>query len=239
MDLDGRRDFRKSVEEMIDSWLWEMNNQLLNRIPDPVDYIEMRRRTFGSDLTMNLCRIGLGDAVPPEIYRTGPMQSLQNAAQDYAMLLNDVFSYQKEIEFEGEIHNGILVVQNFFDCDYATGLRIIDDLMNSRMRQFQHVVAHELPTLYDDFDLDDTARDALDGYVKELENWLSGILVWHRECFRYKEADLIEDRAGLTRRLPHPLGPRHLGDPHQVPPPRTGSRRGELTGPLRFHSFAP
>ncbi|MET9478694.1 terpene synthase family protein [Streptomyces sp. NPDC006638] len=204
MDLDGRRAFRKSVEDMIDSWVWEMNNQILNRIPDPVDYIEMRRRTFGSDLTMNLCRIGLGDAVPPEIYRTGPMQSLQNAAQDYAMLLNDVFSYQKEIEFEGEIHNGILVVQNFFDCDYATGLRIIDDLMNSRMRQFQHVVANELPTLYDDFDLDDTARDALDGYVKELENWLSGILVWHRDCFRYRESDLIEDRAGLTRRLPPP-----------------------------------
>ena len=51
------------------------------------------------------------------------MRSLENAAADYASLLNDVFSYQKEIEFEGEVHNGVLVVQNFFDCDYAAGAR--------------------------------------------------------------------------------------------------------------------
>ena len=118
------------------------------------------------------------------------MKSLENAAADYCCLLNDVFSYQKEIEFEGEIHNGLLVVRNFFDCDHPTALRIVDDLMTSRMRQFQHVAAHELPVLYDDFKLDEEARATLDGYVRELENWMSGILVWHRDCRRYTEADL-------------------------------------------------
>ncbi|MGW6235309.1 family 2 encapsulin nanocompartment cargo protein terpene cyclase [Streptomyces sp. NPDC055094] len=202
MDLDARRVFRKSVVDMTDSWLWELANQTQNRIPDPVDYIEMRRQTFGSDMTMSLSRLSHGRVVPPEIYRSGPMRSMENAAQDYATLLNDVFSYQKEIEFEGEVHNGVLVVQNFFNCDYPTGLAIIDDLMNSRMSQFQHVVANELPTLYDDFDLDADARRVLDGYVKELENWLSGILNWHHGCKRYKEAELLEDRAGVPRWLP-------------------------------------
>ncbi|MCF3961180.1 germacradienol/geosmin synthase, partial [Streptomyces fuscigenes] len=40
-----------------------------------------------------------------------------------------------------------------------------------------------------DFELDGAARAALAGYVKELENWLSGILVWHEGCHRYTEAD--------------------------------------------------
>ncbi|MEV7841992.1 hypothetical protein AB0O77_32995, partial [Streptomyces albidoflavus] len=31
---------------------------------------------------------------------------------DYGALINDVFSYQKEVEFEGEIHNAVLVTQN-------------------------------------------------------------------------------------------------------------------------------
>ncbi|SCF89173.1 family 2 encapsulin nanocompartment cargo protein terpene cyclase [Streptomyces sp. MnatMP-M17] len=202
MELDARRTFRDAVEEMIGSWYWELVNQAQHRIPDPVDYMEMRRRTFGSNMTMSLSRIGHGRVVPPEIYRTGPMKSLENAAQDYACLMNDVFSYQKEIEFEGEIHNGVLVVQNFFDCDYPTALAVVDDLMKSRMSQFQHVVAHELPTLYDDFGLDDDARRVLDGYVKELENWLSGILVWHRDCHRYKESDLLHDRVGIARWSP-------------------------------------
>lgn len=201
MDPEARRTFRADVEDMTASWVWELANQLQNRIPDPVDYIEMRRRTFGSNMTMSLSRIGHGRVVPPEIYASGPMRSLENAAQDYACLMNDLFSYQKEIEFEGEIHNGVLVVQSFFNCDYPTGVEIVHDLMKGRMRQFQHVVANELPVLYDDFDLTVEARWVLDGYVKELENWLSGILVWHNDCHRYKEEDLLHDRAGTTRRL--------------------------------------
>ncbi|MEE1930076.1 terpene synthase family protein [Streptomyces sp. TRM 70351] len=201
MPEEGRRKFRTAVEEMTASWLWELANQAQNRIPDPVDYVEMRRHTFGSGMTKSLARLRHGHTLPEELFRSGTMASLENAASDYACLLNDVFSYQKEIEVEGEVHNGVLVVQNFFGCDYPTGLRIVDDLMRSRMSQFQHVVAHELPVLCDDFELDGGQRAALDGYVRDLENWLSGILVWHRDCHRYAEADLHRPFA-----LPVPTG---------------------------------
>ncbi|MEU1626362.1 family 2 encapsulin nanocompartment cargo protein terpene cyclase [Streptomyces sp. NPDC020096] len=205
MAVSARRRFRTAIEDMISSWLWELANQAQNRIPDPVDYIEMRRATFGSDLTMSLCRLAHGKEIPPEIYHSGPMRSLENSAADYACLMNDVFSYQKEIEFEGEIHNGILVVQNFFNCDYPTGLAIVDDLMTSRMRQFEHVAAHELPVLYDDFKLGEAARRILDGYVRELQNWMAGILTWHQGCHRYEEAEL-RHRAGALWRLGGPTG---------------------------------
>ncbi|MDT0447086.1 terpene synthase family protein [Streptomyces johnsoniae] len=190
MTVAARRRFRETIDVMTASWVWELDNQAQNRIPEPVDYVEMRRMTFGSDLTMCLCRLGHGPKVPQEIYRSGPIRSLENAASDYACLMNDVFSYQKEIEYEGEIHNGLLVVRDFFDCDYPAALRIINDLMSERMRQFQHVAAHELPVLYDDFGLDDEVRGILDGYVRDLENWLAGILNWHRYCRRYRESDL-------------------------------------------------
>jgi germacradienol/geosmin synthase len=191
-----------------------MANQAAHRIPDPVDFIEMRRRTFGSDLTMALARIGHGDGIPPEVYASGPMKSLENAAQDYGMLINDVFSYQKEIEFEGEVHNLVLVVQNFFDVDYPTGLAIVHDLMTSRMKQFEHVVAHELPFLYDDFELGPEARRSLDGYVQELRDWMSGILVWHRDCLRYGEADIVRHHRPEPEPVPVALtipGPTGLG----------------------------
>ncbi|MEU6225417.1 germacradienol/geosmin synthase Cyc2 [Streptomyces sp. NPDC047042] len=194
MTPDQRRTFRAAVDVMTESWVWELLNQSQNRIPDPIDYLEMRRATFGSDLTMSLCRIGHGRTVPPEIYRSGPVQSLEKAASDYAMLINDVFSYQKEIQYEGEIHNGILVVQNFFGCDYPTALGIIHDLMTQRMQQFEHVAAHEFPVLYEDFKLTDEARATMDGYVAELRNWLSGILNWHQQVPRYK-SDHLASRA--------------------------------------------
>lgn len=193
-----RRTLRDSVDVMLESWLWELSNQLQNRIPDPVDYLEMRRATFGSDLTMSLCRMGHGPAVPEEVYRSGPVRSLENAAADYAMLMNDIFSHQKEIEYEGEIHNGILVVRNFFGCDYPKALRVVHDLMTQRMQQFEHVVAHELPVLYADFALTDEARDALNGYVADLRNWMAGILKWHQDCRRYGARDLARRAHGFV-----------------------------------------
>ncbi|MFD5748044.1 germacradienol/geosmin synthase [Streptomyces sp. NPDC127033] len=198
----ARRALRTAVEDMTASWVWELTNQAQNRIPDPVDYLEMRRATFGSDLTMALARLGHGRELPPEVRRSGPMRSLEKAAQDYACLLNDVFSYQKEIEFEGEAHNALLVVQNFFNCGYPAALTIVDDLMKSRMRQFQHVVAEELPVLYDDMELDADTRRVLDGRVRELEDWLAGILNWHHGCRRYKEHEILEDRSRTGRWAP-------------------------------------
>lgn len=216
MTAEARRTFRKAIEDMTQSWLWELANQAQNRVPDPVDYIEMRRLTFGSDLTMSLCRLSRGPSVPPEVYRSDEMRSLENAAADYACMLNDVFSYQKEIEYEGEVHNCILVVQDFFGCDYAEGLAVVDDVMKSRMEQFQHLVAHELPVLYDDMDLGPEAREALEGYVQDLRDWMAGILNWHRGCRRYRDEDLRRVHAvrhgGRPRpRLDIPDGPTGLG----------------------------
>ncbi|NBE56942.1 germacradienol/geosmin synthase [Streptomyces sp. YC537] len=208
MSAKDRAAFRRTVEDMTASWVWELVNQAQHRIPDPVDYIEMRRLTFGADMTMRLCRIKHGERVPDAVYRSGPVRSLENSAVDYASLLNDLFSYQKEIEYEGEVHNGVLIVQNFFDVDYATGVALVDDLMNARLRQFQHVVRHELPVLYEDMELDAPTREILDGYVRELRDWMAGILHWHRECRRYREQDL---RAGTGARPWRLGGPTGLG----------------------------
>lgn len=182
--------FRRAVEVMLDSWLWELANQAQNRIPDPVDYIEMRRRTFGSDLTMSLSRIGHDRRVPPEIYRSRPVQAMENSAMDYAMLVNDVFSYQKEIQYEGEIHNAVLVVENFLGIDRARALHVVGDLLNSRLREFQHVTETELPILFTDFDLAPEARETLLAYAQELRDWMAAVLNWHRDCHRYGPEDL-------------------------------------------------
>ncbi|MFJ8806187.1 germacradienol/geosmin synthase Cyc2 [Streptomyces sp. NPDC102490] len=218
MTPEERRPLRTAVDTMTEAWVWELSNQIQNRVPDPVDYLEMRRATFGSDLTLGLCRAGHGPAVPPEVYRSGPVRSLENAAIDYACLLNDVFSYQKEIEYEGEIHNAVLVVQNFFGVDYPAALSVVQDLMNQRMRQFEHVVAHELPVVYDDFQLSDEARTVMHGYVVDLQNWMAGILNWHRNVPRYRAEYLASRTHGfLPDRIPAAPVPTRVAAPLDRP----------------------
>ncbi|MFK0201927.1 terpene synthase family protein [Streptomyces lavendulae] len=195
-----RAEFRATLVSMLESWVWETENQIQNRIPDPVDYAEMRRHTFGSHLTMYLCRLGqAGRGIPEEIYRSGTIRSLENAAADTACMLNDIFSYQKEVEVEGEVHNYVLVTRNFFDIGYEQALHICHDLMTQRTEEFEHIVATQLPLLYDDWKLDRDARAGLDAYVVELKDWLAGILNWHRKCRRYREEDLHRPADGLHR----------------------------------------
>ncbi len=105
--------------------------------------------------------------------------------------------------------------------------------MTGRMREFQHVAANELPVLYDDFDLPAETREILDGHVKELENWMSGILTWHQDCHRYREEELRVLPGTSGRSLPSPgtLGPTGLGTSSLRPTPPHTDRPDTPTRP--------
>ncbi|MGW8764964.1 terpene synthase family protein [Streptomyces sp. NPDC055815] len=207
MAPEARAQLRTAIDAMLDSWLWELHNQAQHRVPDPVDYIEMRRSTFGSELTLLMSRLRRTEVLPPELYRSGTVRALENAVMDYGALINDLFSYQKEIEVEGEVHNGVLVLQKFFDCDYPTAVAMVHDLMRGRLRQYEHLKQREVPLLYEDFGLDQEGRAAFEAYLRELEDWLAGILNWHQGVRRYRAEDV---RAGsgtpLIGRGPTGLG---------------------------------
>ena len=199
----GRRAARTAVMRMLESWPWELANQLQHRIPDPVDYIEMRRGTFGADLTMSLSRITRERDLPPEFFDSRTMQSIHNAAMDYLAFANDIFSYQKEIEFQGELHNLVLVIQKFLEVTRDESVRLVNELMTARIHQFEHLIATELPVLVERFALHESARVALTAHLDEIRDWLAGVLHWHQETTRYRESEL---RPALRLNIPTGLG---------------------------------
>ncbi|HEX4213698.1 MAG TPA: germacradienol/geosmin synthase [Candidatus Dormibacteraeota bacterium] len=202
--------FRGAIEDMTQSWLWELANQALNRIPDPVDYVEMRRRTFGSDLTMSLSWLADPVVIPDAVRRHRVVREMETAAQDYGGFTNDLFSYQKEVEFEGELHNLVLVVQRFLGVDRLMARDVVADLMAARMRQFEHLLANDLPALLDGPGIDGAVRAAIVRRAANLKDWMAGILEWHRTTHRYAESDLRRDQPRETngdfRFLPTGLG---------------------------------
>ncbi len=204
---------RRAVESMTSSWLWELANQAQNRIPDPIDYVEMRRRTFGADLTKALSR---GHAVPPALHRTRPVQTLENTATDVACLLNDLYSYRKEIQYEGELNNAVLVVRNFLDCTEERAFAVVTDLVHARLAEFDHAATTELPALY----RDDTTEETLLGFVQDLRDWTAGIFHWHENTSRYAEPELNY----------HPA---------PVPVPTFGGPTGIGTSSLRISALLP
>ncbi|MFF5991373.1 terpene synthase family protein [Prauserella flavalba] len=186
----ARRRFRAAVEDMTASWLWELANQAQNRIPDPVDYVEMRRRTFGSDMTIGLARLAHADEVPEHLYQTRVLRELETSAQDYACFTNDLYSYQKEVEYEGEVHNMVLVVEKFLNTDRLHARDLVVKLMEQRMRQFETLVEEGLPALFEEHDVDDPVREILTRHADGLKDWMAGIREWHDRCVRYQEPEL-------------------------------------------------
>jgi germacradienol/geosmin synthase len=203
-----REQFRDAVLAMIASWVWEVGNHAVNRVPDPVDYVEMRRKTFGSDLTMTLARLaadGTGETVPPEIYQTRVVREMQTAAADYTGFTNDLFSYQKEVQFEGELHNLVVVVEQFLDVDRWTAAGVVARLMEERMRQFERILAVGLPALFEHHGLDEAARASLLRQAALLRDYMAGVLAWHRATVRYGDTELRARYLGFT------LAPTGLG----------------------------
>ncbi|MBD0708714.1 MULTISPECIES: terpene synthase family protein [unclassified Streptomyces] len=187
---ESRARLRYALDVMLESWLWELHNQAQHRVPDPVDYIEMRRSTFGCELTMLMSRLRHTDALPAGLLRSGTVRALENAIMDYGALINDLFSYQKEVEVEGEVHNGVLVIQTFFGCAYPTAVEMVHDLMRGRLRQYEHLKGREVPLLLAEYGLDAEGRAVFAAYLRELEDWLAGILNWHRKVRRYGAGDV-------------------------------------------------
>jgi germacradienol/geosmin synthase len=64
--------------------------------------------------------------------------------------------------------------------------------MTSRVEQFEHVAATELPLLADEFELDDAERESLDAWVLGMREWMAGALDWSRRTARYDEATARE-----------------------------------------------
>ncbi|MGJ5674989.1 MAG: terpene synthase family protein [Nostochopsis sp.] len=190
MSVETRQQMRCTLVETLESWAWELNNQIQNRIPDPIDYIEIRIKTFGFDF---LALLNDSDKTPPELYETEAMRSLYKAAGDVVYLTNDILSYQKEMESEGIVSNGVLVTQHFLDCGLAPAVEVVNNLITARVREFEHIVATELPGLCEDFNLDTSDREKLFGYVEQVQFMMCGFLRWLLGASYCKESHFRRD----------------------------------------------
>lgn len=205
LPLEARQQFRHQLLEMFESWLWELANQAQNRIPEPIDYVEMRRKTFGWGVTLALSRPGQDDALPAGLLRSRTLAGLESTAADYCGLCNDIFSYQKELEFEGELNNGVLVLQSFLDADLPRAVELVNDLMTARLLQFERLLATELPALVEQWRLDREAQARLGSYMEKMKHCMSGMLKWHLVVRRYQESEL-RGSARLPRLSRRPVG---------------------------------
>lgn len=193
--------FRFRIRAMFDSWLWELELQVQRRIADPVDYWEMRRRTGGAHLLMVLSWLSdYGVGIPQSFFDCLVMQEISACVMDHAVMINDLYSYQKEVDYEDCLSNGVVVLRNFLDCDVDTGLTLVNKLMTARLAQFEFLVSDSLPTLMQDWNLTAPQIRRVGAYFDDVRTFLAANARWHQRVDRYREGEVARTHGKVSSR---------------------------------------
>ena len=84
--------------------------------------------------------------LPADLAGTRPLRVLSDTFSDAVHLRNDLFSYQREVRDEGENSNAVLVFERFFDCSTQDAADAVNELLTSRLQQFEDTALAEVPS---------------------------------------------------------------------------------------------
>lgn len=179
-----RHRFSGHIRHLSAGALREKSNVSDGVVPDPVDYTALRRAAGGVDFSACLVEHALGVEVPPGLERTRALRVLKDTFADSDLWRNDIVSFQKEID-EGQTNNAVLVMRQLLGGDLQQAVDRVNDMVTSRLRQFEHTAATELPELFERLRLDPLSRQHISTYVQGLQDWLAGDLEWTVTTGRY------------------------------------------------------
>ncbi|WP_218021549.1 terpene synthase family protein [Nocardia acidivorans] len=198
MSLDWRRRFATTTQALLEESRWELNNIAEGRVANPIEYVEMRRKVGGAPWSANLVEHAVHAQVPARLAPTRPLRVLSDTFSDAVHLRNDIFSYEREVRQEGENANGILVMERFLEVDTQTAAEIVNDLLTSRVQQFEYTALTELPLLFAEYGVSPAEQADVSLYAKGLQDWQSGGHEWHLRSSRYMNR-------GSRKSAAHPL----------------------------------
>lgn len=205
MSMDWRERFSVSTKNLLNESMWELANINIGRIANPLEYIEMRRKVGGAPWSAGLIEY-VSAEVPARIAHSRPLAVLRDAFSDAVHIRNDIFSYQREVADEGELSNAILVLETFLDCTTQEAAETSNDLLTSRLQQFEHTALSEIPQLIADHALNPAEAAAILAYAKGLQDWQSGGHEWHMVSSRYMNKEARSTTALTLPFLPSGLG---------------------------------
>src|SRR5690242_13305896 len=113
-------------------------------VPNPVHYFQLRRSGGRAPWSACLVEHATGRELPERLAHATPLRMLRDMFADTAHLRNDIFSYPRETGAEGELNNGVLMLQHFLDLSVQQAANRINDLSTVRLLDFERFATGEL-----------------------------------------------------------------------------------------------
>ncbi|WP_146771651.1 terpene synthase family protein [Lentzea atacamensis] len=175
---------QEHLAEYLDALLWELHNTAQGRVPDPIDLVEMRRRSIATDLSAKLARKSVAAELPAELLRNSTMRALVDSFGDVPALRQEIVGFGHTYATGASTTSAVLAVQQFFECEPQQAADVVADLIAARLRQICSIIG-DLPSIAAEYDLGTEAQAALQRYVEALKSWLAGELLWTQRSRRF------------------------------------------------------
>ncbi|GAA3796670.1 hypothetical protein GCM10022226_15020 [Sphaerisporangium flaviroseum] len=170
--------WRSVTKDYLFAQVWEAANREDAVVPTYGDYIFMRRRTGAMLTVFALIDLATGHPLTPDDWRHPDVRAITESANDVVVWDNDLLSYAKE-------RHGVNSRNN-----------LVSVLARHRHRSIQHAMNHIgrmrdeaiLRMLVLRSELESLRSEAVTGYVRGLEHWISGSIDYSLTSTRYTRA---------------------------------------------------
>ncbi|MEE1815999.1 terpene synthase family protein [Streptomyces sp. SP18ES09] len=184
-----RTEFNRALARYIDAGVEELANSRSGRIPHLIDYAPFRRESFAAYTAPYSVELATGARIPEQIRHTRTVRALLDAFMDFMGLANDIASYEREVHEEKDVNNLVLVVGTSLGISLRDAVPAALNLVNARLRDFEHLRRSELPPLVHRSGLDRDERAELETWLRGACGFLSGLHAWYTGAPRYASGD--------------------------------------------------
>ncbi|MFE0646387.1 hypothetical protein ACFW2Y_33000 [Streptomyces sp. NPDC058877] len=184
-----RTEFNRALARYVDAGVEELVNSRNGRVPHLIDYAPFRRESFAAYTAPYSVELATGARVPETIRQSRTVRALLDAFMDFMGLANDIASYEREVHEENDVNNLVLVVGNSLGISLHDAVPAALHLVNSRLRDFEHLRRYELPLLVRRSGLDQEDRAELESWLRGACGFLSGLHAWYTGAPRYTSSD--------------------------------------------------
>ncbi|MBT2457584.1 terpene synthase family protein [Streptomyces sp. ISL-86] len=185
-----RNEFNRALARYIDAGVEELANSRSGRIPHLIDYAPFRRESFAAYTASYSVELATGTRIPEKIRHTRTVRALLDAFMDFMGLANDIASYEREVHEEHDVNNLVLVVGTSLGISRHDAVPAALNLVNARLRDFEHLRQKDLPQLVRRSGLHHDERAELATWLQGACSFLSGLHAWYTGAPRYAPADV-------------------------------------------------
>ncbi|KAI1075342.1 terpenoid synthase [Whalleya microplaca] len=194
-DVEQRQRFFRELENFMLQVGIEHGHRMRGSIPTTEKYLEIRSGSVGCGPQIALTDYMLKIRLPEPLMECEAMKALWKETIIICLILNDVFSVQKEIAQNSYFN---LVPVMFRNCDpkeqsLDTVTHELEVALRGSMRNFEEAAA----SLVDMTSSDAQVNEKIQDYIKWCRYFTTGVLLWSLESRRYGMADCRNEDGSL------------------------------------------